>query len=146
MEIRSFEMKGGDDTMKAIVTARAYLPDGRFSDNIGICDSSELNKIKNTIQNIAATALTRAVNRCISDLMGNGELIAEEITDIERNAINVNEEEEMDLSQYQELEYRDGAIASTKYVDRERFLAIIEYLREFGYTFNSGSRSFIRER
>ncbi len=146
IEVKSFSINGDNDTITAVVTARASLPDGRFSDNIGICDSSELKTIRDTKQNIAATALTRAVNRCISDLIGNGELSAEEIIEIERNAITVKEEKEIDLSQYQELEYRDGAIALTKYVDRERFIAIIEYLREFGYRFNTEKRSFTRER
>ncbi|MGC8699353.1 MAG: hypothetical protein ACP5RE_04175, partial [Candidatus Acidifodinimicrobium sp.] len=101
IEIKSFDMNRDNDTVTAVVQARASLPDGRFSDNIGICDSSELIKIRNTAQNIAATALTRAVNRCISDLIGNGELSAEEIIEIERNAITVKEEKEMDLSKYQ---------------------------------------------
>ena len=145
LEIRSFDMIRDNDTVTAVVQARASLPDGRFSDNIGICDSSELNKIRNTPQNIAATALTRAINRCISDLIGNGELSAEEIIEIERNAITVKEEKEMDLSQYHELEYSEGKIMLKKYVDDDRFRAIREYLRQFGYRFSSEQRSFVKD-
>jgi HAMP domain-containing protein len=145
MEIRSFEMKGGDDTITAIVTARAYLPDGRFSDNIGICESSELISIGKTAQNTAATALTRAVNRCISDLIGNGELSAEEIMDMEKSFNTLKDEKEMDISEYEELEYKDGIIVLKHYVDNDRFKKMREYLRQFGYRFNSEKRSFIRE-
>jgi len=89
--------------------------------------------------------LTRAINRCISDLIGNGELSAEEIIEIERNAITVKEEKEMDLSQYQELEYSEGKIMLKKYVDDDRFRAIREYLRQFGYRFSSEQRSFVKD-
>jgi len=146
IEVKSFSINGDNDTITAVVTARASLPDGRFSDNIGICDSSELKTIRDTKQNIAATALTRAVNRCISDLIGNGELSAEEIIEIERNAITVKEEREIDLSEFEELEYSEGEIMLKKYVDDDRFRAMREYLRQFGYRFNSGNRSFIKER
>lgn len=143
IEIRSFDIKSGD-TITATVTARAYLPDGRFSDNIGICESSELIYIGKTAQNTAATALTRAVNRCISDLIGSGELSAEEIIDMEKYFNTLKDEKEMDISQYEELEYKDGVIVLKHYVDNDRFKKMREYLRQFGYRFNSERRSFIK--
>jgi len=120
MEIRSFEMKG-DDTITAIVNARAYLPDGKFSDNIGICESSELIYIGKTAQNTAATALTRGFNRYVSDPIGNGEISAEEIMDMEKSFNTLKDEKEMDISEYEELEYKDGVIVLKHYGDNDRF-------------------------
>ncbi len=119
---------------------------GDFSDNIGICDSSEMKTIRDTKQNIAATAFTRAVNRCISDLVGNGELSAEEIIGMDKSPDKVRDENDMDISQYQELEYIDGKIMLKKYVDDDRFRAMRKYLIQFGYRLSSEKRSFIKAR
>ena len=120
MEIRSFELNG-NDTIAVIVNARAYLPDVKFSDNIGICESSELIYIGKTAQNTAATALTKAFNRFISDLIGNGEISAEEIMDKEKSFNTLKDEKKMDISEYEELEYKDGVIVLKHYVDNDRF-------------------------
>jgi len=63
------------------VKARAIAPNGRVSEEIGVCDSSEFEsgRLKASIHNIETKATTRALNRAISDLVGGGEVSAEEI-------------------------------------------------------------------
>lgn len=59
-------------------TIRATLPDGRFADGWGSCSRSERGFNKPN-HDIPATAMTRALNRAISDLIGAGEVSAEEM-------------------------------------------------------------------
>ena len=63
------------------VKARAIAPNGRVSEEIGVCDSSEFEsgRLKASIHNIETKATTRALNRAISNLVGGGEVSAEEI-------------------------------------------------------------------
>jgi len=63
------------------VKARAIAPNGRVSEEIGVCDSSEFEngRLKASIHNIETKAATRALNRAISNLVGGGEVSAEEI-------------------------------------------------------------------
>jgi hypothetical protein len=63
------------------VKARAIAPNGRVSEEIGVCDSSEFEngKLRASIHNIETKATTRALNRAISNLVGGGEVSAEEI-------------------------------------------------------------------
>ena len=68
---------------KGIVTeaefiVRATLPDGRHCDGWGNCSKREGNKNKPN-HDIPATAMTRATNRAIADLIGAGEVTAEEV-------------------------------------------------------------------
>jgi len=60
------------------ITAKAIAPNGRFATCCASCASKEkeLNKLENDVR---ATAQTRASNRAISDLIGAGEVSAEEI-------------------------------------------------------------------
>lgn len=60
------------------VTARATAPNGAFQDGDGACDTSEKGLPK-TPHNARAIAVTRAKNRAISDLVGGGEVSAEEV-------------------------------------------------------------------
>ncbi len=66
-----------------IVTVRAAFPDGRHEDGDGYCDSYELHSgnIAPTRHNIRAKAVTRAKNRATADLIGSGEVSAEEFVD-----------------------------------------------------------------
>lgn len=59
-------------------TCRATAPNGRFADGSGSCDMYEKGR-KNTIHNTRSTAETRAFNRAVSNLVGGGEVSAEEI-------------------------------------------------------------------
>ena len=68
---------------KGVVTeaefiVRATLPDGRHCDGWGNCSRHEGNKNKPN-HDIPATAMTRATNRAIADLIGAGEVTAEEV-------------------------------------------------------------------
>lgn len=76
---------------RACVWARAVAPSGRFADGDGYCDVTESRfnpaeekkresaraKLENDLR---GTATTRAVNRAISNLVGMGEVSAEEIS------------------------------------------------------------------
>ena len=56
----------------------ATLPTGRYADGWGNCSRQEGNKAHPN-HDIPATAMTRATNRAIADLIGAGEVTAEEI-------------------------------------------------------------------
>lgn len=60
---------------------RATAPSGRFSENVGACEIAEKKKgrMAATKHNVAAHALTRARCRAVLDLVGFGEVSAEEI-------------------------------------------------------------------
>jgi hypothetical protein len=59
-------------------TVRAIAPNGRFCDGIGTFDSRE-RRMAHMEHDVRATAFTRAANRAVSDLVGGGEVSAEEI-------------------------------------------------------------------
>ena len=61
-----------------VKTDRATLPTGRYADGWGNCSRQEGNKAHPN-HDIPATAMTRATNRAIADLIGAGEVTAEEI-------------------------------------------------------------------
>lgn len=62
-----------------LATYRATAPNGRFSDGDGSCYASEKKEAQATVHNVRAHAHTRAMNRAISNLVGFGEVSAEEI-------------------------------------------------------------------
>lgn len=85
-EVLGIEREHVDDVMIIRVRARATANNGRYSDEVAVCDSSEFTgNLKPTLHNIETKAVTRAVNRAISDLVGGGEVSAEEI---ETTAVN----------------------------------------------------------
>lgn len=57
---------------------RASAPNGRFVEAIAACDSKE-HTFQHVEHDVLATASTRATSRAISDLIGGGEVSAEEI-------------------------------------------------------------------
>ena len=64
----------------AEVLVRAIAPNGRYADELAICDSTEFtSKLQATRHNILTKATTRAINRSVSDLCGGGEVSAEEL-------------------------------------------------------------------
>jgi hypothetical protein len=72
-----------DETGKIIraeIVVRAYAPNGRHMDGLGICDVSE-RRFSKPQHDVPATAMTRATNRACADLFGMGEVSAEEILD-----------------------------------------------------------------
>lgn len=64
-----------------IVTYRATAPNGSFADGDGACMASEKNigRMEATEHNVRSHAHTRAYNRAISNLVGFGEVSAEEM-------------------------------------------------------------------
>ncbi|MDG6967382.1 MAG: hypothetical protein JRN58_05200 [Nitrososphaerota archaeon] len=73
--------KTADGKYVVRVRARATAPNGRFSEEIAVCDSSEFERgrLEGTLHNIESKAATRAINRAVSDLVGGGEVSAEEV-------------------------------------------------------------------
>jgi len=66
------------EVIRAHVVARARHPNGRYADGDGGCSRSERGFAKPE-HDIAAVAVTRATNRAISNLVGAGDLSAEEM-------------------------------------------------------------------
>jgi hypothetical protein len=62
------------------VTVRAIAPNGRYADAVGSCASTE-RRFTHLDHDVRATAHTRGKNRAIADLVGGGEVSAEEIVD-----------------------------------------------------------------
>jgi hypothetical protein len=60
------------------VTARAIAPNGRYAEAVGSCASHE-RRFAHTEHDTRSTAHTRAKNRAISDLVGGGQVSAEEM-------------------------------------------------------------------
>jgi len=65
------------DDKHAEIRVRAIAPNGQSVEGIGVKSWSEL--YEKTMHNLIATAWTRAVNRAVSDLVGYGEVSAEEL-------------------------------------------------------------------
>ena len=97
IEIEKEEKEIIGSTIAWHFTVRATAPNGRYTTGVGSCDAYEharllkgayvtLDKrtgsytpaIPKSIHNIRSTAETRAVNRAISNLVGSGEVSAEE--------------------------------------------------------------------
>lgn len=79
------ERDGDGNPLRAEVIARAIAPSGRAMDGDGYCsvDESRFKSAsgKQKLENdLRATATTRAKNRAISDLVGMGDVSAEEIS------------------------------------------------------------------
>lgn len=59
-------------------TCKATAPNGRYAFGTGSCNLREKGRL-NTIHNTRSTAETRAFNRAVSNLVGGGEVSAEEV-------------------------------------------------------------------
>ena len=68
-----------------LVTYRATAPNGCLADGDGACFASEKKRGQDTIHNVRSHAHTRAFNRAVSNLVGFGEVSAEEVN--ERGAL-----------------------------------------------------------
>src|SRR5262245_39670503 len=60
------------------ITVRAVAPNGRYADAVGSCASNE-RRFAHLDHDVRAVAHTRAKNRAVADLVGGGEVSAEEI-------------------------------------------------------------------
>ena len=65
---------------EAYYCVRATLPNGRSVESDALCSRSEKGKEKVSDHTIMSTAKTRATNRAIAELIGAGEVSAEEMT------------------------------------------------------------------
>lgn len=77
-ETRGHDEKGG---LFYSVIYRAVAPNGRVMTADGYCSQSEQGRGGWPEHNVRATAHTRAKNRAISDLVGGGEVSADELTE-----------------------------------------------------------------
>jgi hypothetical protein len=81
---RSIDRAPDGSPLSAETVIRAVAPNGQYGDGDGYCSISEFTgkrgndpKLENSMR---ATATTRAKNRAIADLVGMGEVSAEEVT------------------------------------------------------------------
>jgi len=77
-KVYDLKINGKEDT-HAEVRVRASMPNGQTVEGVGYKSWSEL--YEKTLHNLVSTAWTRAVNRAVSDLVGFGEVSAEEVID-----------------------------------------------------------------
>ena len=80
-EVVKIERDKIDNVYVVRAIARAKTPMDRISEEVGVCDSTEFERgnLQGTLHNIETKAVTRAINRAISNLVGGGEISAEEI-------------------------------------------------------------------
>jgi hypothetical protein len=76
--VREDRTEDGDD-WGWLVTYRATAPSGRHADGDGSCFASEKSSGQDSVHNVRAHAHTRAKNRAVADLVGFGEVSAEEM-------------------------------------------------------------------
>lgn len=81
LEMISEERLVLDGRLAYRATYRAIAPNGRTMDGDGMCSNAEKGREQWPEHNIRATAHTRAKNRAISDIVGGGEVSAEEMPD-----------------------------------------------------------------
>lgn len=77
-EIISHTTDKHKDVIVERIVVKTSSPNGRFTTGVGICSSKERN-FAHPEHDIFATAHTRAKNRAISDMVGGGEVSAEEM-------------------------------------------------------------------
>lgn len=76
---KEFVLTKTGETKEAYYCIRATLPNGRTVESDGSCSRHEKGKENSTSHTIRSTAKTRATNRAISELIGAGEVSAEEL-------------------------------------------------------------------
>jgi len=76
--IKSTKKEKPDGSFVWFFRVRAIAPNGRFTEAVGSCDSKE-RRFAHAEHDVFATAHTRSKSRAISDLIGAGEVSAEEM-------------------------------------------------------------------
>lgn len=76
------------EVIRAHVVARARHPNGRYADGDGGCSRTE-RRFAKPEHDIAAVAVTRATNRSIANLVGAGDLSAEELDGATHDALPI---------------------------------------------------------
>ena len=77
---REIERTKMERVREAYYCVRASLPNGRSVESDALCSRSEKGKDKVSDHTIMSTAKTRATNRAIAELIGAGEVSAEEMS------------------------------------------------------------------
>jgi hypothetical protein len=78
-ELISEERKDYKDYFVYLTTVKTTAPNGRFVFGVGSCSSDE-RRFAHKEHDVRSTAHTRAKNRAIADLVGGGDVSAEEMT------------------------------------------------------------------
>lgn len=80
IDVASIVVERDDDgqPLRVRLIGRAIAPNGRTAEDVGACSISE-RRFSKPDHDLLATACTRALNRATSNLVGMGELTAEEI-------------------------------------------------------------------
>jgi hypothetical protein len=97
------------------ITVRAWAPNGRSVMAVGACSSRE-RKFAHPEHDVYAIASTRAKNRAISDLIGSGEISAEELVPAEEPTVEAARPEraERPPASVEEVEYRLSSVAQVE--------------------------------
>lgn len=89
VELHSEEFKEIMGKLCCLVTYAATAPNGRRAYGDGACDMGEKKGAQATIHNVRAHAHSRAYNRAVSNLVGFGEVSAEEV---DRDGVGAEED------------------------------------------------------
>jgi len=108
-------------------TQKAIAPNGRFAYGVGSCDLLEKGR-RNTIHNARGTAETRAFNRAVSNLIGGGEVSAEEIVE-DAHIITPHSETHAVTAYPQKTDENGNGTISFKQI---KYISVL--LKEKGYT------------
>lgn len=100
---------------EAYYCIRASLPNGRSVESDALCSRTENGKDKASDHTIMATAKTRATNRAISELIGAGEVSAEEM---DNDKINHDDVFEAEVNQMIEPAYDTEFTTAKELKDR----------------------------
>jgi len=100
-ELMNEERKDYKDYFVYEVTVKVTAPNGRYAFGIGSCASNE-RKFAHVEHDTRSTAHTRAKNRAIADLVGGGDVSAEEM-DHDKSESNQSEETSMDSNYFNRL-------------------------------------------
>ena len=92
---KEFIIGKNGETKEAYYCIRATLPNGRTVESDGSCSRHEKGKSHATSHTIRSTAKTRATNRAISELIGAGEVSAEELDPSFSNGNKISADEKV---------------------------------------------------
>jgi len=116
------------------VKARAIAPNGRVSEEIGVCDSSEFEsgRLKASIHNIETKATTRALNRAISNLVGGGEVSAEEIIADDEGSSASNQGSQPQPQQTINIQWKQSRNPNIEYAPASTAVALAKQIENNG--------------
>ena len=126
-ELISEERKDFDKYFVYEITIKVSAQNGRFAFGVGSCASSERN-FAHTEHDVRSTAHTRAKNRAISDLVGGGEVSAEEVISQSNNSANEENNDRQDCTLPEEQECIENPAEEDLITDKQKnFLVDLIY-------------------